>query len=144
LRGYGEGTAEKIRRGWRVYCSNRGRKTGCGKTYAVLLAIHLYRRIVGAGRLWGFLKEILSGKKIGQAWETVASPFCLETGYKLWAGFLRNQSAIRVALHAVAAPARSDRDPILQTIEHMRAVFPRADCPVVAFQQSFQRSFLPR
>jgi hypothetical protein len=100
LWGYGEAAADRIRRGWRVFCSDRGRKQGCGRTYAILLAHHLYRRFVGAGRLWKFLAGVLAGNSIKQAWETVASPLSLENGYHLWASFLRNQTAIRVVLHS--------------------------------------------
>lgn len=142
LRGYGETADETIQRGWRVFCSNRGRKQGCGRTYPILLARHLYRRLVDAGRLWTFLKGILAGSSIQKAWEAVASPFCLETGYKLWAAFLRNQSAIRVKLLSVANPANSALSPRLQTLAHLQTVFPHASCPIVAFQTSFQRAFL--
>ena len=41
LRGYGAAAAERVQRGWRVFCSNRGRKQGCGRTFAILLARHL-------------------------------------------------------------------------------------------------------
>lgn len=144
LRGYGEAADETIQRGWRVFCSNRGRKQGCGHTYAILLAFHLYRRLVGAGRLWRFLKRILDGSSVKQAWEAVASPFGLETGYKLWSGFIRNQPSIRVALYRLATPANSACRPLLQTIAHLKAAFPHAACPVSSYQNSFQRAFLVR
>jgi len=144
LRGYGEGASETVQRGWRVFCSNRGRKQGCGRTYAIFLACHLYRRLVDAGRLWKFLDGILAGKNIKEAWEAVASPFGLETGYKLWDSFAFNQSAIRVRLHSVVIPMKSALNPLLQTIAHLRAAFPHASCPISSFQQLFQRSFLAR
>jgi hypothetical protein len=144
LRGYGEGVNETVQRGWRVFCSNRGRKTGCGKTYAILLAQHLYRRLVGASRLWNFLAGLLDGACIKEAWEAVASPFRLETGYKLWSCFGRSQSAIRVSLHSMSEPQKSALSPLMQTIAHLRAGFPRATCPIAAYQHSFQRGFLVR
>lgn len=142
LRGYGEAAAETIQRGWRVFCSNRGQKQGCGGTYAILLAHHLYRRLVGARRLWTFLMGILTGSNIKSAWEAVASAFSLETGYKLWARYLRSQSAIRVRLHALCVPVKSALDPLRQTIAHLKAAFPHAACPVASFQIAFQRPFL--
>jgi hypothetical protein len=142
LRGYGETAVETIQRGWRVFCSNRGRKQGCGGTYAILLAHHLYRRLVGASRLWTFLKGILAGASVKSAWEAGTASFSLEAGYKLWASYLRNQSAIRVRLHSLARPVSSAVAPALQTIAHLNAAFPQADCPVTAFQRWFQSPFL--
>jgi hypothetical protein len=142
LRGYGEGAADTIQRGWRVFCSNRGLKQGCGGTYAILLAHHLYRRLVGANRLWAFLMGILAGANIKSAWEAMASPFNLETGYKLWESYIRSQSAIRVRLHALCVPVKSELDALKQTIAHLKASFPQAACPVASFQSAFQRPFL--
>ena len=52
----------------------------------------MFPRLIDAGRFWKFLMGILAGSSIKQAWEAVASPFCLEAGYKLLACFIRNQS----------------------------------------------------
>jgi hypothetical protein len=144
LRGYGDSIAGAIQHGWRVFCSNRGHKEGCGRTYAIVLANHLYRRLVDAQRLWKFLAGIQDGASIKQAWEPVASPFCLETGYKLWAAFIRNQSAVRSKLHAVVRPMATVLTPVCQTILHLKTVFPQAYCPVAAFQTAFQDAFLAR
>ena len=144
LRGYGDNSAGSIQRGWRVFCSNRGGQSGCGRTYAILLAHHLYRRLVNAQHLWGFLAGILGGASIKNAWESVASSFCMETGYKLWAAFLRNQSAIRSRLHAVVKPTVAALAPLHQTIEHLKASFPQVASPVAAFQTVFQAAiFVP-
>ena len=144
LHGYGASIDGKIQHGWRVFCSNRGRKTGCGRTYALMLAHHLGRRLVDAGRLWGFLTGILDGASIKRAWESVAAPFSLETGYKLWASFVRNQSGIRSALHTLVRPVAAALPPLRQTIEHLKAAFPGVACPVAAFQTAFQAAFLAR
>ena len=144
LRGYGDAPVGTMAHGWRVFCSNRGRQTDCGRTYAIVLACHLYRRLVDARRLWKFLEGVWGGASIKHAWEAVASPFCLETGYKLWAAFIRNQSVIRVKLHAIAKPVATALDPLIQTIAHVKAGFPQADCPVAAFQTAFQAAFLAR
>lgn len=146
LRGYGDHCSEKIQRGWRVYCSNRGRKSGCGRTYAVLLSICLFHRRVGAERLWNFLRAILGGVSRQPAWERVAAPFCVETGYKLWASFIRNQSHLRSFLHRRVKPVALERivAPALQLIAHLKAIFPRSSCPVASFQNTLQQAFLAR
>jgi IS1 family transposase len=147
LRGYGDRCAEKIQRGWRVFCSNRGLKQGCGKTYSILLAIHLYRRLVDAGRLWEFLKGVLGGASLKKAWEVVASPFCLETGYKLWASFIGSQSHIRAHLHRLRRPGHfitRVSEPARQLILHLQSAFRSSACPPAAFQAIFQQPFLAR
>ena len=40
----GSDSAEDALRGWRFYCSNRGRRQGCGHTFSVLLSRCLRRR----------------------------------------------------------------------------------------------------
>lgn len=146
LRGYGDHCSEKIRRGWRVFCSNRGKRDGCGKTYAVLLSTCLYQRRVDAGRLWNFLRAILEGASRQHAWETVAASFCMETGYKLWASFIRNQSHLRSFLHRWVKPVAMDSivAPTLQLIAHLKAAFPRSSCPAASFQNTLQQAFLAR
>jgi len=146
LRGYGEHCSEKIQRGWRMFCSNRGRRSGCGRTYAVLISIRLYHRRVGAERLWKFLQAILGGASRQSAWEKVSAPFCMETGYKLWGSFIRNQSHLRSFLHRRAKPVALERIvvPALQLIAHLKAAFPGSSCPAASFQNTLQQAFLVR
>ena len=39
-------------------------------------------------------------------------------------------------------PASTQSDPLLQTVEHLQAVFPRSACPPAEFQLHFQHPFL--
>jgi len=49
------------------------------------------------------------------------------------------RTILRTALSAVSRPPDSKRrDPLLQTFEHLRVVFPKVPCPMEAFQQRFQ------
>ena len=143
LNGRGEGVSDKVRRGWRLFCSNRNRRQGCGRTYCVLLAQFMPRRMVDSLRLWRLLQGIRQGLSIKAAWEKIPSPFCLETGYRLRATFARSQTFIRsLLLRAGALPKFTSAEPALQVIEHLRAVFPRSACPVADFQLRFQTAFL--
>ena len=48
-------------RGQRVFCSNRGRRGGCGRTFALVLAEVLPRHTVTAPLLWRWLVSWLAG-----------------------------------------------------------------------------------
>lgn len=146
LHGYGDKGHEKIRRGWRIFCSNRNLRKGCGRTFSILLAVWLYRRMIDANRLWNFLKGRLHGSSIKKAWEAISSPFCLETGYKIWASFIRNQSHIRSLLFRLALPTALNhiQNPAFQLIAHLKKTFRHASCPVASFQIAFQQAFLAR
>lgn len=143
LWGKGEKGQDKVKRGWRNLCSNRNRRNGCGRTVAIIEASFLYHRMVDAKRLWRFLKAIADGLSIKAAWETISSPFCLETGYRLWHAFTRGQTIVRsVLLRAGTIPKMDSNDPNLQVIEHLRSVFSKSVCPVMCFQVRFQTAFL--
>lgn len=142
LRGYGECGIAKVIRGWRIYCSNRYRRRGCGRTYSILLAQFLYRRTLTSARLWSFFDGLLSGLNLKAAWEKVISPFSLECAYRIWNAFKRAQFILRSNLCRVSEIAQSSliKDPLLQPIEQMRSLFLDSACPVSAYQMRFQAS----
>lgn len=143
LRGKGEKGQEKVKRGWRKFCSNRNRRQGCGRTFAIIQAGFLYHRMVDATRLWRLLKVVADGQSVKAAWERISSPFCLETGYRLWHAFTRGQTVIRsILLRAGTLPQMDSHDPNLQVVEHLRSLFTRSACPVSDFQVRFQTAFL--
>lgn len=142
LRGYAEEGSERVVRGWRIFCSNRGRHRGCGRTHAPLLADFIRRRSVTAARFWAFLKKILSGQSVQGAWESVRSIFTVECGYRLWDAFCRFQPTLRSLLCRIQEPAPSStRSPWIQTLEHLRAAFSTSSCPIAAWQIRFQKAF---
>ena len=143
LKGHGDDVNDQIQRGWRIFCCDRNRRKGCGRTYSVLLAKYLRRRMVKSSHLWQLLSGIRQGLCTKAAWEKVASPFCLETGYRLRDAFTQAQTFIRsMLLRAAALPKLSAADPQLQVIEHLRTAFPGNACPVAGFQIRFQAAFL--
>ena len=143
LRGYEEEGSERVVRGWRIFCSNRGHRRGCGRTHSALLANCLRRRTVRASRLWSFFGHLKSGMTSEAAWEKISSPFSLQCGQRLWSSFVRTQSRIRSLLCRVQLPPTSSlKDSFLQTVEHLHTVFCREICPIQAFQIHFQKAFL--
>lgn len=143
LRGYAEEGSERVVRGWRIFCSNRGRRRGCGRTHSIFLADCLRRRMIRAGCLWKFLKSLGSGLCVKKAWEKLATGFNLKCGYRIALAMQRAHSKIRTLLCRVEAPpVVASNHPLEQTVCHLKAVFPDAVCPVRAFHLNFQQPFL--
>jgi hypothetical protein len=144
LRGYGRHPAQKIQRGWRVFCSYRARREGCGRTHGILLANVLRRRTVSAVVAWSFFERVLAGLNLHAAWLPVACAFCIEGAYRLWNAWKRSQVWIRSWLCRIAAPvANSTSDFLLQSLDHLRLAFVTAQNPIAAFQLHFQKPFFP-
>ena len=61
LRGYSEQDSKEVVRGRRVFCSNRGRRPGCGRTFSVLLSTVLYGFVVRTFTLFRFANSVLKG-----------------------------------------------------------------------------------
>jgi hypothetical protein len=103
LRGYAERTGEVVVRGRRVYCSNRGRRPGCGRTFAVLLSTVLSGFVVRALTLFRFASAVLSGVTRRSAWlGAAAGALSLSSGYRLWRRLGAAQSGLRARLCRVS------------------------------------------
>jgi hypothetical protein len=144
LRGHDPAQASgRVVRGQRVFCSNRGQRGGCGKTFSVVLAEVLPRHTLTASLVWRWLTELLAGLSVKAAVETMRLPFVLETFYRLRRRLQRGLEPIRTRLCREQSPPRSRQSqPLLQTVEHLRAVFPGRGCPPADFQLHFQHPFL--
>ena len=134
----------RVQRGHRVYCSRRGRRGGCGRTFPILLARVLPRHTFNAALLWAVLERVLDGHSIRAAWAAARVPLALDTTYHLIQRLRRHVSDWRTALSRLIPPppAGNARDPLLQTIAHLRGAFPACACPVEVFQLRLQRAVL--
>jgi hypothetical protein len=130
-------------RGQRVFCSNRGQRGGCGKSFSLLLADVLPRHTLNASRVWRWLVELLAGLSAKAAVEKLRLPFALETVYRLRRRLQRGLDQVRTRLCREQSPPSSRQSqPLWQTVEHLRAVFPDSGCPLADFQLHFQHPFL--
>ena len=126
-------------RGQRFLCCPRGRRGGCGRTFPVFLAGVLPRHSVNASSLWTLLCLLLTGVSVRAAYGSLSAPFALDTFYHLLARLRGRLDGLRSLLHRrLPPPDSAQRLPLLQTVEHLRAAFPDASCPLAAFQESFQ------
>jgi hypothetical protein len=130
-------------RGQRVFCSDRGSRGGCGRTFSFFLATVLPRHTFTASHLWTWLVELLAGLPVQAATQTLRLPFALESLYRLGRALRRRLDVLRTRLcRELPPPESTQRDALLQTVEHLRAVFAGEACPPAAFQLRFQQPFL--
>jgi len=142
LRGYDERAVPTLR-GWRVFCSNRYRRNGCGGTFSLSLGDVLHRLSISAHILWCFVLAICSGESIKTAWEDLEISSSLQTGYRLWRRLRLAQSRLRTFLCREKPPPLSrGSEPFFQLLEHLKSVFPFDSCPFAAFQIHFQQHLL--
>lgn len=139
-----DGQEGRIQRGQRVWCSNRGQRGGCGRSFSIFLAGVLPRHTVSAAWLWKLLQRLLGGGSIKATVEALGLPFALETVYHLLNRLRQQLVPLRSALSQQARflGTSCQTDPLLQTFEHLRQIFPQSDRPCAEFQLHFQRPLL--
>src|SRR5690606_39090624 len=100
----------KTVRATRVFCSNRNRASGCGRTFSVWLADKVKRLFLGADSLWQFLNGAAnSGNKL-QTFRSLNSGLSDSAPYHIWRRFLNAQAAIRTALSSLCEPPQIATD----------------------------------
>ena len=147
LRGYDECNSQrKTVRARRIYCSNRNRRRGCGRTFSVWYADKIRRLSLTTRALWRFLKDAVAGS-IAAAIRVVAD--CRRsdrTWQRIWKRFDLGQSKIRTALSArrppPELPAEPSHRPAAQVLAHLQAAFPDANCPIATFQHTMRTFFV--
>ncbi|HET8697687.1 MAG TPA: hypothetical protein VFO94_09390 [Gammaproteobacteria bacterium] len=124
LRGYAERGQERVLRGRRLFCSNRHRRSGCGRTFSVKLSTVIAGFMVRTLTLFRFASAVVGGLTRRAGWLCAAGGvLSLSSGYRLWRGLCAAQSALRAQLCREApAPACASREPLAQLIAHIALV----------------------
>jgi hypothetical protein len=65
----------RLCRGQRIFCSNRGQRGGCGRTFSIFFADTLPRHTVSATLLWKLLGRLLAASSLKAAAQSLALPF---------------------------------------------------------------------
>lgn len=126
-----------------MFCSHRGRRGGCGRTFALFFAEVLPRHSVTATLLARLLAGLLQGLAIKSAAEAMRAPFALETFYRLLRRLRRRLDVVRTCLcRQRPAPDSRQADALAQTLEHLQAAFSGRPCVAAAFQEHFQQPLL--
>jgi hypothetical protein len=85
------------------------------------------------------LVGLLAGSSLHATGSRLRAPFVPQTFYRLVSGLRHRTDHLRVHLLGVCAPPPcAHRDPLRQTIAHLRAAFADATDLVAAFQLRFQ------
>lgn len=139
---YGYGDTDWIKRGHRIFCSNRNRKSGCGKTFSLLKTLFIRQFMISARVLSAFLDYLCQGLYPAKAGRISASQMSKTSVYRIYHRFRHSQNRIRTLLNQVKDPPDlpGTNDPVVQTILHLKSVF--SGCFVSQFQRFFQVSFL--
>ncbi len=145
LRGYDhENQLQKTTRAARVFCSNRNRASGCGRTFSLSMAERIRRLFLGAESLWLFLQLVVStGNKLA-AFRQLDGPLSDSAPYRIWKRFVRAQAAIRAALIPLCSPpVVPSGNPESVTLAHLQKAFGGQSLnPIAAFQAKLQTFFL--
>jgi hypothetical protein len=142
LRGYAEHGSQLLVRGRRFFCSDRGRRAGCGRTFSVKIQTVLSGFVVCTLTLWCFLQGVIAGLTRRAAWlREAACALSLSSGYRLWRRLCAAQSALRARLCREApAPPSSAREPLAQLCVHLRRVIGGQETELFsAYQARMQR-----
>ena len=141
LRGYDDKhQRERTVRAWRIFCSNRNRATGCGRTFSVWAANKVKRLFLTADSLWSFLKQAVSSGNKLQAFRKLNSGLSDSAPYRIWKRFHQAQCAIRTALGSLCKPPEcASQQPAELTLAHLESAFEQHPLgPLAAFQVTLQ------
>jgi len=139
LVGYAESSSERETRGRRLLCSARFRRSGCGRTFSVLLASVIAGFVVRTPTLSRLMASVVAGLSRKAAWERMGVSLSLRSGYRLWQRLLAAQSHLRTTLSRLQPPpACADVRPMAQLSAHLRRAFGAADCVFATLQLTCQ------
>lgn len=145
LRGYdSQHPVGKTARATRVFCSNRNRATGCGRTFSVWMADRIKHLFLSAESLWQFLSNAVnSGNKL-QAFRNLNSGLSDSSAYHIWRRFRNSLTTIRTALAGLCEPPTIESDcPAQLTLVHLQQAFKEHSLsPIAAFAATFKRFFI--
>jgi len=142
LRGYDTNhQLNKAIRAARVFCSNRNRRVGCGRTFSIWMADKVKRLFLGADSLWEFLTQAVANNNKLAAFRRLHSGLSDSAPYRIWKRFSLAQPAIRTALTRICEPARIESHrPAQLTLAHLQEAFEKhALSPIAAFAVNFQK-----
>ncbi len=139
LKGYAPGSfTDRCSRGHRIFCSNRGKRKGCGRTFSIIMSMFMRGFTFCTKLISGFLKGLLKGHAAARVPESMS----VSSAYRIRKMFDINQPFIREKLlNKTKPPFCLFPDPLHKTINHLQFCFPVSEDPVQAFQLHLQIPF---
>lgn len=145
LYGYQENSSDTCKRGRRIICnSRRKRSAGCGKSFSLLIASLIPMVDYTCKTIWNFLTFLKNGHSVIASLLKTGIVRSERTIYRLFRRLRLQQHTMRTLLLRITSPPeRGDvTNPFIQTITHLEKAFPDNQCPVEAFQRHFQIAFM--
>jgi hypothetical protein len=142
--GYSDRSVNKqVLRGHRLFCNNRWRRPGCGRTVSVRPARFLPNFILTLRSLWLFLTLVAAGRTRMDAFCQAKTSLNPKSAYRIFRRVKQAQIRLRARLRRMVEPPESPCSafPIAAIAAHLQAAFPNARCPPAEYQVSFQSSF---
>jgi hypothetical protein len=131
-----------IKRGHRIFCSNRNDRKGCGRTLSIHLSDFIKHFLFTARTVWRFLLAVAEGMCKMTALNDTGASASQSAPYRLWIRLHANAAHIRTCLSRVSPPPDTcSSDPEIQTIKHLQAAFAGFENPISAFQLAYETSF---
>lgn len=120
LRGYVEHGSERVVRGRRILCSDRGRKRGCGRTVSTLLTHFVERCVVTAVSLWALFSGLAEGLSVERAADKALFPLAPRSAYRTANALKKRTLSWRSWLSEMSAPPATDSArPLLHLSGHL-------------------------
>jgi hypothetical protein len=142
LRGCEEsGPGKDCVRGKRLFCSNRGRRGGCGLTVSVMLGQNLRRFRVRSGPLWTLLRRLMGGASVSRAWEGLEKCFSLESAHRYRRALLRGQHRLRERMSRERSPPLGAAGELGVLLQHLESVLGVSDYLICNYQTRFQEEW---
>lgn len=145
LYGYAEHSPiERTQRAKRIFCSNRGRHTGCGRTFALYHPYIIPAMQITTLSLWLILWTFIRGLSLLKAAHKLQLQFHISTLFRYLKRFRLRQSFLRQKLFSLfpIPPNTQSTSALLQTLEHFQYLTSTLKSPFAAFQLQFQTALL--
>lgn len=133
---------KQLDRGHRYLCSNRKDRSGCGRTFSILMSYVLKYLTASAFCLWKFLSSLKKSKVKSTVFKNSSFPFTVRCANRWLEQLKKYQCAIRShLLKKVRPPCLDNSNPLVRLLCHLKQAFIDGVCPITAYQKHFQVSF---
>lgn len=142
LRGYSSKGKEKTVRAKRLFCSDRFKAGGCGRTVSIFLGECLRGLQITATALWLFVQRALEGPSTQTAWQAHGGRLSLSTGYRLWRRLQEALPHLRTWLSRRRDPPKdvATSHPLGALVAHLRETFGQ-EGPIAGLQLALEKDF---
>ena len=142
LRGFNEKHHPTVR-ARRIFCSNRTRRPGCGRTFSVFLSHCLVGLRMGTDLAWAFFSAVLAGLSVEKSFYArfARHALSLSTFWRLWQKLISSQTTLRTVLLTVSPPPiGAFTSPLRETLAHLALAFgTRGENPLENYQLLTQK-----